>query len=280
MILLAAICTALAAAFSTRAIGAAVLRALATYQVRYGIDSARSLREALPLLERDDVRSLSVGCALAGGCAGAWLSGPLGAIASCVLFGAAPGLLVGWLRTRRIRRFDTQLVDALETAAAGLQAGLSLQQALEAAAGASGAPLKEELGLALREIRMGAPPAVAFDSLARRVDSEELALFVAGTAVARQMGGNLAASWRTIASSLRERFRVEGKLRSLTAQGRLQGWVVGLLPLGLALVIHRMRPDLVEPMLAHPFGWALGATVVLLETVGFFWIRRLLTPVW
>ena len=280
MIAFAALCTALAAALSARSIGIAIARAFARYRERYGIDSVRDLREALPLLGADDVRSLGIGAGLAGACAGAWMGGPLGAVAGCAMCGALPACGIGWLRTRRIRRFDEQLVDALEPAAAGLQAGLSLQQALEAAAGASAAPLREELGLALREIRMGAAPDAAFASLAARVESEELALFVAGTAVARQMGGNLATSWRTIAASLRERFRVEGKLRALTAQGRLQGWVVGLLPIGLALVIHRMRPDLVEPMLAHPFGWALGAAVVLLETLGFVWIRRLLTPVW
>ena len=149
------------------------------------------------------------------------------------------------------------------------------QQALEGATAQSGSPLREEFGLALREIRLGAPSERALGALAQRVDSEELVLFVAATEVARQVGGNLAGAYAAVGAALRQRFRLEGKLRAMTAQGKLQGWLVGLLPLLLAGVVHRMRPDLVEPMLDHPFGWGLAATVVALEVAGWVWIRHL-----
>ena len=278
MIAIVAILAAASAGLAGHAAIAALAGALRRYRARYGLDSTAALTEALPHLGPADVRRLALALALAASAAGASIAGVPGAIAGTIFGGAAPPLLVSTMRARWIRRFDRQLIDALETVASGLQAGLSLQQALEAAASGSGSPLREELGLALREIRMGADPDDALDALAARVPSEELALFVAGTTLARQTGGNLASAYRTIAAALRERFRVEGKLRALTAQGRMQGWIIGALPVGLALVLHRLRPDLVDPMLAHPFGWAIVSAVVLLEAAGFFWIRRIVTP--
>lgn len=255
----------------------AVRRVMARYRERYGVVSMVHLGEALPFLERRDqmLLALALGSTLA--LAGLLASGIPAAIAGVAAGGAAPPLLVQQLRSRRIRRFDEQLVGLLEATAAGLRAGHSLQQAFEAATAESASPLREEFGLALREIRMGASAEQALRLLAERVASEELRLFVTATELARQTGGNLAATYAAIATALRERFRLEGKLRAMTAQGRMQGWVVGVLPLLLAWIVARMRPDLVEPMLAHPFGWALVAAVLLLEIAGFVWIRHLVT---
>ncbi len=280
MIAVAAILAALAAAAAAEQARRAIEGAVSRYRERYGIDSASDVRDALPHLEAGDVRALGVAAALAGAALGALAGSVPGALVGLVCGAVLPHGVVAWLRARRIRRFDRQLVDALETAASGLQAGLSLLQALEGATAESGAPLRDEFGLALREIRVGAAPEHAFEQLAARVDSEELALFVAGTTMARQVGGNLAGSYRTMAEALRERFRVEGKIRALTAQGRMQGWVVGAMPVLLAFVLHHLRPDLVEPMLRHPFGWAIAAAVLLLEVTGFVWIRRVVTPVY
>jgi len=273
-----AVLSALAVGLAARAAMRAVERSIAAYRARYHVASAGAFLASLPHLGPADVRRLSVAACIGAGAVGALLGGAPAALALAGAGAALPRAAVSFVRGRWLRRLESQLVDALETTAAALQAGLSLLQALEAAAAASDAPLREELGLALREIRLGADPDEALDALATRVPSEELALFVAGTALARRTGGNLAASYRAVADALRERFRVEGKLRALTAQGRLQGWIVGALPLGLAFVVHRMRPDLVEPMLAHPFGWGLVLAVAGLEIAGFFWIRRIVTP--
>lgn len=280
MIVVSALLAALAVLWAARAALSAVHRAVRSYRERYGIDTARDLADALPLLDAAGVRALGGASCLLAAALGALASGAGLAVVAGIGGGIVPFAAVGWLRARRIRRFDEQLVVALETAASGLQAGLSLLQALEGARSESDAPLRDELGLALREIRMGASVDDALDGLCARVGSEEVALFAAGTAMARQVGGNLAGSYRAIADALRERFRVEGKLRALTAQGRMQGWVVGALPLLLGLVMHRIRPDLVEPMLGHPVGWGLAAAVLVLEVIGFFWIRRLLRPSW
>lgn len=275
---LVALLVAFASAVAARSAIGALARAVATHRSRYQVDSAGALLATLPLLAPEDVRRLAAASTLVGGAAGAILAGPAGAIASALVGAVLPPLLVRMLRDRRVRRFEAQLVDALETAASGLQAGLSLQQALEGAAAGSASPFREEMGLALREVRMGAALDESLDDLLDRMPSEELALFVDATILARRTGGNIAASYRTIAEALRTRFRSEGKLRALTAQGRMQAWVVGAMPLLLGAVLHRIRPDLVEPLVHHPAGWALGFVVLALEMVGFLWIRRVVTP--
>ena len=73
----------------------------------------------------------------------------------------------------------------------------------------------------------------------------------------------------------RERFRLEGRIRALTAQGKLQGWIVGLMPLALGLILNYMRPDLMQPMLHSKFGYALIATILVMEVIGMVMIRRI-----
>ena len=93
--------------------------------------------------------------------------------------------------------------------------------------------------------------------MAKRVGSDDLELVVVSTNIARQLGGNMAEMFETISSTIRERFRLEGKIDAITAQGKLQGWVVAAMPLILGLVLNYMRPDLMEPMLDHWFGYVL-----------------------
>jgi tight adherence protein B len=115
----------------------------------------------------------------------------------------------------------------------------------------------------------------ALAALGERVQSEDLHLTVTAITVARQLGGNLADILETIAATIRERFRLEGKIQALTAQGKLQGAIVAALPLLLGAVMNRIRPDLVQPMLAHTFGHVLVAVVLLMELVGVALIRRI-----
>jgi tight adherence protein B len=107
------------------------------------------------------------------------------------------------------------------------------------------------------------------------VSSDDLQLVVTSTNVARQLGGNMAEMYDIISSTIRERFRLEGRIRALTAQGKLQGWVVGAMPLTLGLVLNMMRPDLMEPMLHSNFGYALIGIVIVMEVIGIFMIRKI-----
>jgi tight adherence protein B len=186
-----------------------------------------------------------------------------------------PTFLVRYYRKRRIRMFNVQLVDALNQIANSLKAGQTLLQAMDGVARDAPVPLSQEFGLTLKELRLGVPMDDALNNMARRVGCDDLDLVVVSTNIARTLGGNMAEMFDTIAATIRERFRIEGRIRALTAQGKLQGWIVASLPLFLWFVMDYMRPDLMEPMLVHWFGYALIATIVFMEALGVFFIRRI-----
>ncbi|HWV39125.1 MAG TPA: type II secretion system F family protein [Vulgatibacter sp.] len=244
---------------------------------RYTVRSAQELRDILLFV---DGRSLAVLGACAGallfGCgllAGAGLAATLAGVAGA----AAPGWIVRRYRARRIASFERQLVDALQAMSSAFRAGLTFPQALASLAREAPFPLGPELAQVVKELKLGVPTEVALDNLASRVDSADLALVVTSTNTARELGGNLAEMFETLAATIRERFRLQGRIAALTSQGRMQGRVVAALPVLLGLAMRWIRPDLVDPMLDHPFGWILVALVVALELAGMLLIRRIVT---
>ena len=92
----------------------------------------------------------------------------------------------------------------------------------------------------------------------------------------RALGGNLAEMLDTLSRTIRERFRIEGRIRSLTAQGKLQGIIMGLMPVLVWLAFDALRPDLTRPMMRHWFGYAMVGTVIVMELLGAFFIRRII----
>jgi tight adherence protein B len=179
------------------------------------------------------------------------------------------------LRERRIRKFEGQLVDAMVQMSAAFRAGLTLPQAMDNIAQEMPPPLGQEYALTIKELKLGVHQEEALQNMADRVGSEDLQLVVTSTNVARQLGGNMAEMYDIISATIRERFRLEGRIRALTAQGRLQGWVVGAMPLILGLVLNFMRPDLMEPMINSTFGYFLIGIIIVLELIGIWMIRRI-----
>jgi tight adherence protein B len=199
---------------------------------------------------------------------------PAAAIAGLIAT-RAPGLLMQTLRRRRLARFERQLPAALMSLAGGLSAGASLAVALKHIVEQSEAPLSQEFGLMLREQRLGVPFAAALDNLHGRVPSEATVLVVAALRVAAQTGGNLAEALERIADTLRSRQMLQGKIRALTAQGRLQAWIVGSLPVFLGLALDRLEPQAMAVLWHTPLGWSVLAVGAVLETAGIFLIRRI-----
>lgn len=244
-------------------------------QERYTVRSVGELRDLLLFVEGKAlaVLGICVGALLFGFglLAGSGLVATTGGLAGAV----APWWIVRRYRAKRIANFERQLVDALQAMSNAFRAGLTLPQALDTLAREAPFPLGPELALVVKELKLGVPTEVALDNLASRVDSADLSLVVVSTNTARQLGGNMAEMFETISGTIRERFRLQGKIAALTSQGRMQGSVVAALPLLLGAAMRWMRPDLVDPMLGHPFGWILVALVVALELVGMLLIRRI-----
>ncbi|MGI5865294.1 MAG: type II secretion system F family protein [Myxococcales bacterium] len=186
-----------------------------------------------------------------------------------------PMLIIKYYRRRRIRKFNVQLVDALQAMANAFKAGLTFPQAIEHISKESAPPLAQEFGLFVKEVKLGVPLEEALVNMGKRVGSDDLDLVVVSTNIARQLGGNMAEMFETISNTIRERFRLEGKIDAITSQGRLQGWIVAALPIVLGVVMNYMRPDLMEPMLDHWFGYALIGAIVVMEFLGIMLIRKI-----
>ena len=170
------------------------------------------------------------------------------AFAGLLLGLRSPGILFSFLRDRRRRRFNRQLVDSLGLLASGMRSGLSFQAALLMAVEQLPAPASEEFSLVLKAYEMGEPLDKALEVLLNRVWSEDLEMAVTSVRILRRVGGNLPEQFDTVVQTLRERQRVEGKIHAITAQGRYQTVSIGLVGLALAAGLWIVSPEMMRPL--------------------------------
>lgn len=204
------------------------------------------------------------------------LDGPLWSMAlALVVWLAIPRVLLVWLRQRRRRRFEAQLPEAAIALAAQLRAGLSIAQALDVLAQHQPAPLGQELTLVLRRHRLGLALDAALGELPGRVRSRDAEMFIAALRIARETGAGLAEALERLGDTLRRRRMIEDRILALTAQGRIQGLVVSLLPAVLVLALLAIEPEATSRLFSTATGWAALATVAALEVAGWLLIRRI-----
>jgi len=194
-----------------------------------------------------------------------------------VFFGLAlmPRLSYAWLRQRRQRKFEEQLPDALMMLAGALRAGLSLSAAIAQLVVEAPAPLGQEFTLLLREQRLGLTLEQSLNGLAKRVPTQTTILTVSAMRIASETGGGLAEMLERTANTVRSRLQIEGKIRALTSQGKLQAWVVGLLPLTLMAILNQMEPAAMSVMWHTRMGWGALAVIACMEFLGIYVIRRI-----
>lgn len=192
------------------------------------------------------------------------------------LAGAMVGLLFLKLYIkRRQKAFTNQLGDMLTMVANALRAGFSFMQAFELIAKEMDAPIGREVQKVVNEVNVGVTLETALENMQRRVQSSDFELIVTAVLIQRQVGGNLAQILDTISGTINERIRMRQEILALTAQGRLSGVVLSLLPVGLAIVLSVINPDYLRPLWQEQTGQiAVGAAVVL-EVTGYFIIQRI-----
>lgn len=209
--------------------------------------------------------------------------GEAGAVFTGVLFGAggaglalaAPRLIIRFLRARRIKKFNEQLVDSLVGMSSALKAGFSILQAFETVVKQNEKPISQEFSLFLQQVRVGVKFEDALHSMEDRVGSEDLQLMNQSIEIARMTGGNLTEVFEKIASTIRERMRIQHRIRSLTAQGRLQGIVVGSVPVLLLFAMTMIDPKMMMPFFHSKMGIGMIVVMGLLEVSGALIIRRI-----
>ena len=186
-----------------------------------------------------------------------------------------PRFAYAWLRKRRLTRFEQQLPDALMMIAGALRAGLGMNSAMAQLVAEAQPPLAQEFGLFLREQRLGVTFEQSLANLGRRVNTPSTVLIISAMRIANETGGGLAETLERTAQTIRARLQMEGKIGALTAQGKLQAWVVGGLPLLLMLILNKMEPEAMGHLWHTRPGWATLAVIALLECMGIYVIRRI-----
>jgi tight adherence protein B len=179
------------------------------------------------------------------------------------------------LRRRRLRALQRQLPDAIAAIAAALRGGAGLWQALESVPRHQPKPVSQELALVLRQHRLGMPLEEALQGFATRSGLHDIRMLVATLAIARDLGGGLAEVLERLSRAVRRRVAMEDRIDALTAQGRMQGRIVGALPVLLGVVLYVMEPGPMSRLLSTPMGWLVIGIVAALEVVGALLIRRI-----
>ena len=235
-----------------------------------------NLRELFLFIEPDRLFMLNLSLMLLVGVAtwvltGSWFL----AVFTLVMAGLVPRFLLRFLRRRRLEAMELQLPDTLLMLAGGMKAGVSLTQAIQQLVLESRPPVSQEFDMVLREQRLGVALDVALENLNQRVPLQSVTLTVSAMRIAAETGGQLAETLERASQTLRTKLAMEGKIRALTSQGKLQAIVVGALPLFLMYVLNKMEPEAMNLMFTTQTGYATLAVIALLEFFGVLIIRKI-----
>ena len=178
-------------------------------------------------------------------------------IVSAIILAALPRITLITMEKRRKESINHALPDALAQIAGAMRAGATFQTALEAMTEENKGPIGQEFTLLLKEQRLGKTLEESLDNLAERVQTEEIDLVVTATQISRNVGGNLAEIFIRLSETLRKKMEMEGKIKALTAQGKLQGWVVALLPFGIIGALFAIEPEAIRPIFTSLLGLSL-----------------------
>jgi tight adherence protein B len=218
----------------------------------------------------------SIGLGISVGLLGFALWGPVGALLVGIAALAAPMFYIKFNATLRRRAFVSQLSDVLMLIAGALRAGYSLQQALAAVGEDAKPPASDEFRRAMAEVRLGATLDDALRELARRIGVVDLDWTVMAIQIQREVGGDLAEILEVIADTIRERERLRRHIRALTAEGRLSGLVLGILPFFMAGFLLIRQPAYLEPLYTTRTGLVMMGGALFMMIIGFIWMRKII----
>lgn len=199
-----------------------------------------------------------------------------------IFIGAIPGYLFPkWFLQKkirdRIRSFNDGLTDMLTTVVGSLRAGFSFPQALKTVVEEASSPIKDEMELVIKEMQYGSSLEDALNKLKERMPSEDLDLMIQAILIQRQVGGNLATVLDKIIETIRDRTKIQRQIQTLTAQGRLSGIVVGLLPVILGFFLYLVQPKYIGTLFHQPIGIMLVTAGAISGIIGFLMIKKITT---
>jgi tight adherence protein B len=215
--------------------------------------------------------------AVAGALIGAFVGRQLwvvGAVVGGALGFMIPRIMVKFLQTRRLHAFDSQLGDTITLLANSLRSGYSLLQSMEMVSKELPVPVSQEFQRVTREIGLGLSNEEALNNLIRRIDSDDLDMMITAINIHHEVGGNLADILDTIGHTIRERVRIKGEIRTLTAMARGSGYIISILPIAVAGVLFIMSPEYMSTLFVDPCGHQMLVASGIGMVIGWVAIRR------
>jgi tight adherence protein B len=202
----------------------------------------------------------------------AWIVGGVAAVVTYNL----PRFYLNHKLKARVDKLNAQLPEALSIISNALKAGFGLLQALDNAADQLSHPISTEFERTIHEMNVGSSAEEALVALTERAGSYDLDIVVTAILVQRTVGGNLGEILDTVADTMRERIRIRGEIKTLTAQQKLTGLVIGFIPIGVGVLFQIMSPGYIEPLFTTFIGRFMIGMAVVLEVVGVMIINRIL----
>lgn len=192
------------------------------------------------------------------------------------LGGMFPLIFLKHKQSVRKKLFAGQLLEAITIISNSLKSGYSFLQSMDLVSREMAPPISEEFRKMLQEVKLGIPFESAVDRMTKRVGSDDLDLVITGVKIQREVGGNLTEILDKIAHTIRERVRIKGQIQTLTAQGRLSGMILGLLPVALGMFLYTVSPDYMLTLVTHPAGKVMVIFAVISQLLGMLIIKKII----
>ena len=237
----------------------------------------RDLARANLKLRVSEYYYIRVGLALGLGLVLGVLRDPLSGVVGAFLGYMLPRFYVGRRIGGRLGAFNKQLADTITLLSNSLRAGSSFLQSIELVSRETPNPMGEEMGRVVREVNLGLGMEESLANLVRRIRSDDVDLMVTAIGVQQQVGGNLAEILDTIAFTIRERVRIKGEINTLTAQGRMSGYLVSFLPIGIAITLNFINPAFMAPLFTQLLGQILLGVGGVMMIIGFIAIQKIVS---
>ncbi len=197
-------------------------------------------------------------------------------IAVPVVLGIIPLLHVIVKRNQRLNAFKREFPDAIDMMTSAIKSGHTFNKAMQLVAAEAPDPVGMEFRRTFEEYNLGLQLREVLINLTKRIDSADLKLFVTAILLQKETGGNLTEILEKISHTIRERFKLLGQIQTFTAQARMSGWILGLLPVIFVVIVTALHPDYLDPLFNDKLGHLLIVVAIFLQLVGFLIIRKIM----
>lgn len=180
-------------------------------------------------------------------------------------------------KERRQQKFDEQFTDAIALISNAVRSGLSLMQAMELVVSEMPNPVAYEMNLVIQSTRVGIPIDIALTEMSKRIQSVDLDIFITAVLIQSQTGGNLTEILETLGLTIRERFKLQRRIKALTAQGIASAYILTFLPIVLGIALFFVQPEMMKLLFTTNYGLMLNLLVIVMISIGSFFVKKIIT---